>query len=137
MSLETSKKIFCAQGEMYNYDTNKEELVNLNVDKKSFLTVYHLSKFDYILCSETLNEYIISLDKINNEIKGQIITDKNKKFFCWTTNKCYINIIGNCIGFIFDKNEDCEIFKKLLDKTIYESINKQKYEYDFVINKSI
>jgi len=137
INLETSKKIFCAQGEMYNYDTNKEELVNLNVDKKSFLTVYHLSKFDYILCSETLNEYIISLDKINNEIKGQIITDKNKKFFCWTTNKCYINIIGNCIGFIFDKNEDCEIFKKLLDKTIYESINKQKYEYDFVINKSI
>ena len=139
INIDIAKKIFCTKGEIYNYDALKEELVNLNIDKKSYLTIYHLdnSNFDYLLCTETLDGYIISLDKISDQVKGQIISDKNKKFFCWTTNKCYKNIVGNCIGFIFDKNEDCEIFKKLLEKTLYEAKNNKPYKYQSETNKSI
>ena len=52
--------------------------------------------------------------------------------------KCYSKINGNCIGFIFDKSEDCEIFKSLLDKAIYESTNNKPYEYEYDLgnNKS-
>ena len=51
LNLEVVKKNFSAQGELYNYDTNKEELVNLNEGKKIQLTVYKLDsqKFDYVL----------------------------------------------------------------------------------------
>ena len=139
INLDVAKKIFSAKGEMYNYDINKEELVNLNVNKKSFLTIYQTDKTKnvYILCSETFNEYIISIDKITEKIYGQIISDKNKKFFCWTTNKCFTNIVGNCIGFIFDQNEDCDIFKKILDKALYESKNNNiSYQNNFNNNIS-
>ena len=139
INLDVAKKMFCGKGEIYNYDTFKEELVNLNIDKKSNLAIYHLdvSNFNYLLTSETLDGYLISVDKVNNQIKGQIISNNNKKFFCWTTNKCYKNIVGNCIGFIFDKNEDCETFKKVLDKTIYEANNNKSFEFQSEKNKCI
>ena len=137
INLEISKKIFQARGEIYNYDAEREELVNLNKDKETFLTMYYLnnSQSDYIICTETSNNYIISIDKLNEEINGKIMSDNNKKFFCWTTNKCYTNIIGNCIGFIFDKSEDCALFQKLFDKGIYETKNKKPFEIENINNK--
>ena len=118
INLERAKKVLYAKGELYNYDINKEELINLNKDKITFLSIYYLTNtnFEYILCTETSNEYIISIDILNSHINGKIINNKTKKFFCWTTNKCYTNIIGNCIGFIFDDNKDCSIFEKILNK---------------------
>ena len=130
LNLEVAKKIFATQGEIYNYDTNKDELVILNKDKKVFLTVYHLDsqRFDYALCTETTNGLLISIDKINEQINGQILDNQNSKFFCWITSKCYTNIIGNCLGFLFDKNEDSEILRQILDKCNYESKNEEPYE---------
>ena len=66
LNLEVAKKIFTAQGEIYNYDTTKDELVNLNKDKKVLLTVYHLDsqRFDYVLCVETSDGLLFSIDKI-------------------------------------------------------------------------
>lgn len=118
INLERAKKILYAKGELYNYDINKEKLINLNKDKITFLSVYYLDNinFEYILCTETSNEYIISIDKLNSHINGKIINNKTKKFFCWTTNKCYTYIIGNCIGFIFEDNKCCSNFEKILNK---------------------
>ena len=125
-----AKKIFSAQGEIYNYDTNKDELVNLNNDKKVLLTIYRLDsqRFDYALCSETLNEFLISIDRISEKINGQIMDNQNSKFFCWITSKCYTNIVGDCLGFLFDKNEESNTLRKILDKCDYETKNGQPYE---------
>ena len=130
LNLEVAKKIFATQGEIYNYDTNKDELVILNKDKKVLLTVYHLDsqRFDYALCTETANGLLISIDKISEEMNGQILDNQNSKFFCWITSKCYTNIIGNCLGFLFDKNEDSEQLRQILDKCDYESKNGVPYE---------
>ena len=130
INFEDSKRIFIAKGEVYNYNSNNDNLINLNKDKKAILTIYLLDrqKFDYILCTETLNAYVISIDKINDKINGQIIDQNYKYFFCWITNKCYINIVGNCLGFLFDKRDDCKKFKILLNKCNYESKNLRKKE---------
>ena len=63
-----------------------------------------------------MNKYIISTDKINEEFNGQLIYDKDKKYFCWTTKKCYSNIIVNCIGFIFEEKKDSHSFLTILNK---------------------
>lgn len=125
-----AKKIFSAQGEIYNYDSSKDELVNLNNDKKILLNIYHLDsqKYDYALCIETLNGFLISVDKISEEINGQIMDNENSKFFCWITSKCYMNICGDCLGFLFDKNEESDQLRKILDKCNYETKNGQPYE---------
>ncbi len=130
LNLEVVKKNFSAQGELYNYDTNKEELVNLNEGKKIQLTVYKLDsqKFDYVLCTETEDSLLLSIDKITDQINGQILDNQNSKFFCWITSKCYTKIVGNCLGFLFEKNEQSEQFKKILDKCNYETKNGQAYE---------
>ena len=130
LNLDVAKKIFATQGEIYNYDTNKDELVILNKEKKVLLTVYHLDtqRFDYALCIETANGLLISIDKISEEINGQILDNQNSKFFCWITSKCYTNIIGNCLGFLFDKNEDSQQLRQILDKCDYESKNEKPYE---------
>ena len=130
LNLSVVKKIFGAEGELFNYDTIKDNLVNLNKDKKVLLTVYHLDsqKFDYILCTETLNGFLISIDRISEQINGQIMNNNNSKFFCWITSKCYTNIIGDCLGFLFNKNKDSEILRKLLEKCNYEAKNQQSYE---------
>ena len=95
LNLSVAKKIFTAQGELFNYDTVKDQLVNLNKDKKVMISVYHLDSqnFDYALCTETLNGLLISIDKICEQINGQILDNQSSKFFCWITSKCYANII--------------------------------------------
>ena len=130
LNLEVAKKIFTAQGEIYNYDTTKDELVNLNKDKKVLLTVYHLDsqRFDYAICSETTNGLLISIDKISEQINGQIMDNQDSKFFCWITSKCYTNIIGDCLGFLFDDNDDCVQLRKILDKCNYEAKNGESYD---------
>ena len=130
LNLEVAKKIYNTQGEIYNYDTNKDQLVNLNKDKKVMLTVYKLDsqRFDYVLCIETGNGLLLSIDRISEAINGQILDNQDSKFFCWITTKCYTNIIGDCLGFLFDKKEDSDQLRKILDKCIYEFKNKQPYE---------
>ena len=130
LNLEVAKKIFSVQGEIYNYDTVKDELVNLNNGKKVILSVYHLDsqKFDYALCTETENGLLISIDRISDEINGQIMDNQNSKFFCWMTSKCYTNIAGNCLGFLFDNNKESESLRILLDKCNYETKNKVSYD---------
>ena len=130
LNLGVVKKNFSAQGELYNYDTNKEELVNLNKGKKIQLTVYRLDsqKFDYVLCTETEDSLLLSIDKITDQINGQILDNQNSKFFCWITSKSYTKIVGDCLGFLFEKNEDSEQLKKILDKCNYETKNGQSYE---------
>ena len=130
INLEISKKIFSSEGELFNYDTGKDETIKLNKDKKTLLTIYHLvsQKFEYTICTETLDGLLISIDKISEEICGQILDNENSKYFCWISSKCYTKIIGDCLGFSFDKNEDSETLKKILDKCLYETKNKQPYE---------
>ena len=130
LNLEVAKKIYNTQGEIYNYDTNKDQLVNLNKDKKVMLTVYKLDsqRFDYVLCIETGNGLLLSIDRISEEINGQILDNQDSKFFCWITTKCYTNIVGDCLGFLFDKKEDSDQLRKILDKCNYEFKNKQAYE---------
>jgi len=125
-----AKKIFSAQGEIYNYDSSKDELVNLNNDKKILLTIYRLDsqKYNYALCIETLNGFLISVDRISEKINGQIMDNENSKFFCWITSKCYMNISGDCLGFLFDKNDESLQLRKVLDKCNYETKNEQPYE---------
>ena len=129
INLEISKKIFSSEGELFNYDY-KDETIKLNKDKKALLTIYHLDsqKFEYTICTETLDGLLISIDKISEEICGQILDNENSKYFCWISSKCYTKIIGDCLGFSFDKNEDSETLKKILDKCLYETKNKQPYE---------
>ena len=130
INLEISKKIFSSEGELFNYDTDKDETIKLNKDKKALLTIYHLDsqKFEYTICTETLDGLLISIDKISEEICGQILDNENSKYFCWISSKCYTKIIGDCLGFSFDKNEDSETLKKILDKCLYETKNKQPYK---------
>ena len=93
LNLEVAKKIFATQGEIYNYDTNKDELVILNKDKKVLLTVYHLDsqRFDYALCTETANGLLISIDKISEEMNGQILDNQNSKFkYNWKLFRIFI-----------------------------------------------
>ena len=85
-------------------------------------------KFEYTICTETLDGLLISIDKISEEICGQILDNENSKYFCWISSKCYTKIIGDCLGFSFDNNEDSETLKKILDKCLYETKNKQPYE---------
>ena len=130
LNLQVVKKIFNSKGEIYNYDTVKDELVNLNKGKKVILSVYHLDsqKFDYALCTETENGLLISIDRISEQINGQIMDNENSKFFCWITSKCYTNIVGECLGFLFDENEESELLKKILYKCNYETKNKEPFE---------
>ena len=130
INLEISKKIFSTEGQLFNYDTKKDKAIELNKDEKNLLTIYLLNnqKFNYVICTETINGLLISIDNIDEEISGQILDDKNSKFFCWITRKCCINIIGDCLGFCFDKKEDSEILRKILEKCSYESKNKEPYE---------
>ena len=130
INLEVSKKIFSSEGELFNYDTTKDESIQINKDEKILLSIYSLDsqKYDYIICTETINGLLISIDKINDEISGQILDNENKKFFCWITSKCYTNLIGDCLGFSFDKNEDSVNLRKILDKCFYETKNEQPYE---------
>ena len=127
---EIEKKIFSAEGQIYNYDINKDELVNLNNFKKVLLTIYRLDsqKYDYIICTETLDGLLLSFDKINEQINGQILENEKIKYFCWITSKCYMNVSGDCLGFSFDKNEESEQLRKILDKCYYETKNEQSYE---------
>ena len=94
INAEVSKKMFSAEGELFNYDTTKDESIQINKDENIILTIYRLDsqKYDYIICTETVNGLLISIDKINDEICGQILDNENKKFFCWITSKCYTNI---------------------------------------------
>ena len=66
LNLQVVKKNFSAQGELYNYDKNKEELVKLNESIKIQLTVYRLDsqKFDYVLCTEIEDSLLLSIYKI-------------------------------------------------------------------------
>ena len=130
INLEVSKNLFRAEGELFNYDTDKDESIKLNEGKKLLLTIYHLDsqKYEYAVCSQTLDGLLISFDKINEDICGQILDNENLKFFCWISHKCYTNIIGDCLGFSFDKKEDAKELSKILDKCFYETKNKQPYE---------
>ena len=130
LNLSVAKKIFSSEGQLFNYDTDKDELINLNKDKKIILSIYHLDsqKFDYALCTETLNGLLVSIDRISEQISAQILENNNSKFLCWITSQCYTNLIGNCLGFLFDKNEDSEILRKLLEKCNYETKNQQSFE---------
>ena len=130
INAEVSKKMFSAEGELFNYDTTKDESIQINKDENIILTIYRLDsqKYDYIICTETVNGLLISIDKINDEICGQILDNENKKFFCWITSKCYTNIIGDCLGFSFDKKDDSVILRQMLDKCFYETKNEQPYE---------
>ena len=140
LNLNVTKKIFSSQGELYNYDTNKEELIILNNGNKIILSIYHLDsqKFDYVICTETLNnELLISIDKINEKINGQIMDNENSKFFCWITGKCYTNIIGDCLGFLFDNNKEAENLRKLLEKCNFEEKNQKPFEDLDIDNRNI
>ena len=130
LNLSVVKKIFSAEGELFNYDTNKDDLVNLNKGKKVLLTVYlrDSQKFDYLICTETLNGFLISIDAISEQINGQIMDNDNSKFFCWITTQCFTNIIGDCLGFLFDNKEESGNLRKLLEKCIYETKNQQSFE---------
>ena len=107
-----------------------KKIVYLNKDKKVMLSVYKLDsqRFDYVLCIETSNGLLISIDVISEAINGQILDSQDSKFFCWITSKCYTNIVGDCLGFLLDKKEDSEQLRKILDKCNYETKNKLPYE---------
>ena len=130
INLEIAKKIFNTEGELYNYDSKKDELVILNKDRKTILSIYLLDsqKFDYVICTETLDGLLISIDKIDDQINGQILDDQNARYFCWITSKCYDNITGDCLGFSFNKKEDSEKLRKILDKCYYESKACQPFD---------
>lgn len=129
INIEVAKKLFSAQGELFNYNTDTEELVNLNSNAKTLLTVYLLdsSKYEYVLCTETLNGLLVSIDKINDEINGQVIESKNI-MYVWISKNCYTEVKSDCLGFLFDKKEDIKELNKLLKKCNYESKMEQPYE---------
>ena len=90
------KKIFETKGELYNYDNDKDTLVNLNDKIKVLMKIYKIDsqRYDYILCIETLESKLLSLDKISENMNGQIIENNNlHQFFCWITSKSYTPII--------------------------------------------
>ena len=131
INTQVVQKLFEAQGEIYNFDDTKNELINLNEkDTKVLLRIYKLDsqKYDFALTVETLDAYLISIDKIRDEITGQLADSKDSKFFCWITNKCYRKTIGDCLGFLFDKKEESEAFFNMFNKCKWETKNKQSYE---------
>ena len=130
LNIEVCQKIYESQGEIYNYDTNQDKLLTLNNGKSVKLTIYKLDsqRFDYVLCTETMNGLLISIDRITENIGGQVIESQNAKVFFWITSKCYTNIIGSCLGFFFDIKDESDKLKKMLDKCIYEYKNQESYE---------
>jgi len=132
INIQVAKKIFEAKGELYNYDINKDDLVNLNNKQKLILRVYRLDsqKFDYILTIETMdsNPYLLSIDKITENISGQMIKNNDTQCFCWITTKVFINIIGNCLGFLFDELSSSEKFNIIYEKCKYENKTGEEYE---------
>ena len=118
---EVVKNIFEALGELYNYDSTKDELVNVNNKQKVMLKIYKLDsqRFDYALSIETVdsNPNLISIDKISENINGQM----NSQCFCWMTSNIYIPIMNNCMGFLFDDVSESEKFSSIFEKCKYES----------------
>ena len=129
---EVSKNIFEAKGELFNYDNTNDQLINLNNKEKVMLRAYRLDsqKFDYILCIETLgaNPDLLCLDKISENIGGQMIKNNDSQFFVWVTKNCYIPIKGKCIGFLFDDSSESEKFKNIFEKCKYENKTGEAYE---------
>jgi hypothetical protein len=138
LNLEEIKKVFSARGEIYHYDMKTDELIELYNNKKLLLTVYRLgnNKYDCVLCIETMNQLLVSIDKITEEIKKQIMNAKNSTFLCWITSKCYKNIVGNCLGFLFDNNEDKEQLRKIFGKFNYYELNNKRTYYNVYENKN-
>ena len=131
INTQVAKKIFEAEGNLYNYDEAKNDLINLNNENKTmFLRIYKLDsqKFDFALCVENSEADLISIDKIREEMLGQMIENKDSKFFCWLTNKCYLKITGECLGFLFNKKEESEAFFSLFNKCKIETKTKQSYD---------
>ena len=118
---EVVKNIFEALGELYNYDSTKDELVNVNNKQKVMLRIYKLDsqRFDYALSIETVdsNPNLISIDKISENINGQM----NSQCFCWMTSNIYIPTMNNCMGFLFDDVSESEKFSSIFEKCKYES----------------
>ena len=118
---EVVKNIFEALGELYNYDSTKDELVNVNNKQKVMLKIYKLDsqRFDYALSIETVdsNPNLISIDKISENINGQM----NSQCFCWMTSNIYIPTMNNCMGFLFDDVSESEKFSSIFEKCKYES----------------
>ena len=118
---EVVKNIFEAIGELYNYDSTKDELVNVNNKQKVMLRVYKLDsqRFDYALSIETVdsNPNLISIDKISENINGQM----NNQCFCWMTSNIYIPTMNNCMGFLFDDIPESEKFNSIFEKCKYET----------------
>ena len=131
INLKVAQKIFEAKGELYNYDTAKDELVNVNNKEKAMLRVYKLDsqRFDYVLSIETLdsNPNLISIDKISEYINGQMITNNDSQCFCWITSSIYIPIVGNCISFLFDVYSESENFGTIFEKCKYETKTGEPY----------
>ena len=130
INVQISKKIFEALGVLYNYDNDKDTLVILNDNKKVLLKIYRIDsqRFDYALCIETEDDDLISIDKICDNINGQLVDSQNSKFFCWLTDKCYQKIAGNCLGFMFDKKEESDKFINIYNKCNIETKTGQSYE---------
>ena len=131
INTQVAKKIFEAEGQLYNYDEAKNDLINLNNENKTmFLRIYKLDsqKFDFALCIENSESDLICIDKIREEMLGQMIENKDSKFFCWLTNKCYLKITGECLGFLFNKKEESEAFFSLFNKCKIETKTKQSYD---------
>ena len=131
INTQVVRKIFEAQGDLYNYDDTKNDLVKLSENENKFwLRIYKLDsqKFDFVLTIETTDANLISIDKIRDEMTGQIIDSKDAKFFCWITSKTFMKIVGDCLGFSFDKNEEREKFFYIFNKCKYETKAKQSYE---------
>ena len=118
---EVVKNIFEALGELYNYDSTKDELVNVNNKQKVMLKIYKLDsqRFDYALSIETVdsNPNLISIDKISENINGQM----NSQCFCWMTSNIYIPTMNNCMGFLFDDVSESEKFSSIFEKCKFES----------------
>ena len=131
INTEVSLLMYEAKGELYNYDNDKNDLVNLN-DKGTLMSlkIYKLDsqKFDYALTIESSEGDLIAIDQIRDDMVGQMMDSKDSKFFCWITNKCYVKIKGNCLGFSFNKNEESENFFNIFNKCKYEAKNKQPYD---------
>ena len=92
INTQVAQKLFEAHGELYNYDDAKNDLVNLTKnDTKMLLKIYKLDsqKFDFALCIENSEAELIAIDKIQEDMVGQMMDSKDSKFFCWITNKCY------------------------------------------------
>ena len=138
ISLEVAKKIFTAQGDLFNFDSQIDELVKLSKDEKVLLTIYKKDKnsYEYYLCTETLNGYLKSIDIIEDNMNGQVI-NRNDVLYVWITKKCYEKTTSNCLGFCFDRKEDAKEFQSLLNKCNYESKNKQSFDKIDEENKNL